>query len=66
MKFGKGKEAQSKGVIIFSHGRTATPYFYSSFFKAFARERKILAPQHSEVRVTPYTNLDDIKKYREK
>jgi|JI7StandDraft_1071085.scaffolds.fasta_scaffold520996_1 hypothetical protein len=52
--FAKGNPAKSKGVILFSHGRTGTPFIYSSILKSFAREWRILTPQHSEVMVTPY------------
>ena len=47
LNLGKGKEKDNDQVIIFSHGKTATPFMYTNLFKAFGRERKIYAPQHS-------------------
>ena len=66
LNLGKGKEKEGEKVILFSHGRTGTPFLYTNFFKAFGRERKIYCPQHSEVAKTPYEDLQEIKKYREK
>lgn len=53
----KGNPDKHRGVILLSHGRTGTPFMYSSILKNFARSWKILSPQHSEVRKTPYTDL---------
>ena len=47
LTFAKGAPAKHKGIILFSHGRTGTPFLYSSILKCFAREWKILSPQHS-------------------
>lgn len=63
--FSKAKEAPHRGFILFSHGRTATPSAFTSLFKNLAREWKILSPQHSEVGITPYQEISEIKKYRE-
>lgn len=60
----KGTAGKSKGNILFSHGRGGTPFIYSSILKAFGRDWRVLAPQHSEVNVTPYTELKEIKRYR--
>lgn len=65
LTFSKGESAPSRGVILFSHGRTGTPFLYSSILKNLARQWKILSPQHSEVSRTPYTNIEEIKRFRE-
>ena len=54
INLGKGKEQKNKGVIVFSHGRAATPFLYSTYLKNLARDWKILAPQHSEASRTPH------------
>lgn len=65
LTFAKGTPAKHRGVILFSHGRTGTPFLYSSILRCFARNWKILSPQHSEVKQTKYTDLKDIKRFRE-
>lgn len=65
LTFSKGSEAPHRGVILFSHGRTGTPFTYSSILKNLAREWKIFSPQHSEVKKTPYKDMSEIKRYRE-
>lgn len=46
--FAKGdNKPQRKGTMLFSHGRTGTPFLYSSILKYFAKDWKILSPQHS-------------------
>lgn len=47
LSFVKGNNAPSKGYILFSHGRTGTPFLYSSILKNLARKWVILSPQHS-------------------
>lgn len=43
----KGTPGKHRGTILFSHGRGATPFLYSSILRAFARDWKIFSPQHS-------------------
>lgn len=64
IKLAKGNPAKSDGTILFSHGRTGTPFIYSTILKDLARSWRILAPQHSEVSRTPYTDIKLIKKFR--
>lgn len=61
----KGTQAKAQGVILFSHGRSGTPFLYSSILKSLARKWRIICPQHSEVPVTPFKDLKDIKRFRE-
>lgn len=61
----KGTPDKHRGVILFSHGRGGTPFMCSSILKNFARTWKILSPQHTDVNITPYTDLSEIKRYRE-
>jgi hypothetical protein len=65
LTFCKGTADHYHGIILFSHGRGATPFMYSTILKCFARQWKILCPQHSEVHATPYSDINEIKKYRE-
>lgn len=65
LNLAKGNPAPYRGVILFSHGRSVTPFMYTSILKYFAMSWKILSPQHSEVIKTPYNDLPSIKKYRE-
>lgn len=60
----KGTQAKTKGTILFSHGRTGTPFIYSTIIKNLARNYRVICPQHSEVSVTPYKDIKDIKRYR--
>ncbi len=61
----KGTQGKSRGTILFSHGRTGTPFFYTTILKNIARNYRVICPQHSEVSVTPYKDVKEIKRYRE-
>lgn len=65
MTFAKGEPAKYKGVILFSHGRSGTPFVYSTILRCLARDWRILSPQHSEVEKTKYTDMKEIKNFRE-
>lgn len=46
LKLAKGKKGSSNGVILFSHGRTASPFMYSTILKNLARTWTVISPQH--------------------
>jgi len=46
--FGNGEEENVNEIIIFSHGRGATPFMYSLLLMNFATKRKVVAIQHQE------------------
>jgi hypothetical protein len=57
LTFVKGSPGKPKGTVLFSHGRGATPFMYSTILRYLARNWNILSPQHSEVNETPFTDL---------
>lgn len=67
LKVGEGAELFTNSGIAFSHGRGGTPFSYTSYLMHFAGLKyKIGAVQHNDVGNTGLTQMEEIKKYREK
>ena len=67
LKIGLGEEQITDQSIVFSHGRGATPFVYSSLMMHLAgMGYRVGGVQHSEISNTGLKSKDECKKYREK
>lgn len=67
LKVGEGVELLTDSSIAFCHGRGGTPFTYTSYLMHFAGLKfKVGSVQHNEVGITGLTEMDEIKKFREK
>ena len=61
----EGKEVEKKEVMIFSHGKTTTPFFYSYLQRMFTRRFRVMAAQHHDEYRFDYGDEKSNKKARE-
>lgn len=65
LKIAEGQQLNTQQSIAFSHGKGATPLFYSSLLMQFAAQHfRVGAVQHSEKIRINLNNKEQIKQYR--